>query len=271
MTRPIDLQPWLDHWALLPDGEPFASLSGWLVPVRQEGADCMLKVTSEPEELAGGALMVWWDGEGAARVLAREGEALLLERAMGSDDLAAMARSGRDDEACRILCGAGARLHATRLTPPPETLVPLEHWFRLLWPTASTHGGVLARAATVARTLLDATQQITVLHGDLHHGNVLDFGPRGWLAIDPKGLIGDRGYDHANMLCNPDVGTALAAGVLDRRIEIVSEAADIAPRRLLSWLLSYCGLSASWSMARGPGDATATLQIAEVAASRLGL
>ena len=271
MTQPIDLQPWLDHWELLPDGDPFASLSGWLVPVLQDGTACMLKVTSEPEELAGGALMVWWGGEGAARVLAREGEALLLERATGSDDLASMARGGRDDEVCRILCGVGARLHAKRPRSPPETIVPLEPWFRQLWPMASSHGGILANSATVARALLDAPQEVGVLHGDLHHGNVLDFGPRGWLAIDPKGLIGDRGYDHANMLCNPDVETALAAGVLDRRIQVVSSAADISPTRLLSWLLAYCGLSAAWSLADGPGDAEATLKIAEMAARSLGL
>ncbi|MGL1446712.1 aminoglycoside phosphotransferase family protein, partial [Vibrio parahaemolyticus] len=49
--------------------------------------------------------MEWWDGEGAARVLARDATALLLERATGTASLADMARSGQDDEACRILCG----------------------------------------------------------------------------------------------------------------------------------------------------------------------
>jgi streptomycin 6-kinase len=271
MIQPEDFQPWVDRWQLSPDGVPFESLAGRLMAVRRSGEAAMLKLSQTPEEIAGGALMSWWSGDGAARVLAREGEALLLERAMGQGDLASMARGGRDVEACHILCAAGARLHAPRPMPPPETLVPLEPWFRQLWPTATAHGGILAKSASVARALLDVPQEVTVLHGDLHHGNVLDFGPKGWLAIDPKGLIGDRGYDHANMLCNPDAETALAAGVMDRRIEIVSAAANMPPARLLSWLLAYCGLSASWSMAEGPGDATATLQIAEAAASRLGL
>lgn len=57
-----------------------------------------------------------------------------------------------------------------------------------------------------------------VLHGDVHHGNVLNFGARGWLAIDPRGLVGERAFDHANLLCNPDVATAAASGSwLDRR------------------------------------------------------
>src|SRR5690606_36059965 len=40
------------------------------------------------------------------------------------------------------------------------------------------------------------------LHGDIHHDNILH-GPRGWLAIDPHGLIGDPAYDAANLFYNP--------------------------------------------------------------------
>lgn len=64
----------------------------------------MLKIAVEAEERWGAALMVWWGGEGAVRVLAHEGEALLLERASGEDSLVEMSRNGRDDEASRIIC-----------------------------------------------------------------------------------------------------------------------------------------------------------------------
>jgi streptomycin 6-kinase len=261
--------PWMKAWSLTPDGDGFASLAGHLLPVRHEGAAAMLKVTQEKEEIAGGALMAWWAGEGAARVLAWDGEALLLERALGPNLLADMARTGRDDEACRILCAAGAQLHAPRPRPTPESLVPLERWFRQLWPTAQAQGGVFATSAAVARALLDDPQEVGVLHGDLHHGNVLDFGERGWLAIDPKGLLGDRGYDHANMLCNPDAATALAPGRMARQVEVVAEAAGMERRRVLGWLLAYCGLSGSWTLADGPGDVARTLALAEMAAGLL--
>lgn len=264
-----DFRPWLDRWSLTPDGEAFASLGGKLMPVIHRGAPAMLKLSQAPEEVAGGVLMEWWGGQGAALVLARDGEALLMERAMGVGDLAEMARGGHDDEACRILCAAAAGLHGARSTPPPASLVPLESWFRALWPAAEAHGGLFLKSAAVARGLLAEPREVGVLHGDLHHGNVLDFGPRGWLAIDPKGLIGDRGYDHANMLCNPDAATAAAQGVLARRVEVVSVAAQIEPIRLLNWLLAYLGLSAAWSLADGPGDAARTLEIAAMAAREL--
>ncbi len=40
------------------------------------------------------------------------------------------------------------------------------------------------------------------MHSDLHRENVLH-GKRGWLVIDPKGLIGDPMFDTANMFYNP--------------------------------------------------------------------
>jgi streptomycin 6-kinase len=135
--------------------------------------------------------MEWWDGDGAARVLARANDAFLLERAEGFASLADMARDGRDDEACRVLCAVADRLHASRPKPPPE-LVPLPHWFRELQPAAAIHGGILARCAEVAQALLAEPREVGVLHGDLHHGNVLDFGVRGWLAIDPKGVAAEH-------------------------------------------------------------------------------
>jgi streptomycin 6-kinase len=238
--------------------------------VRQDGAAAILKISHAPEEVAGGLLMAWWSGEGTARVLALKDDALLLERALGTRSLAEMARGGEDDEACEILCAVGRRLHAPRVAPPPASLVPLQPWFRALWPVAEARGGLFARSAAAARALLDDPRPPCVLHGDLHHGNVLDFGDRGWLAIDPKGLFGDRGYDHANMVCNPDVETATAPGALARRVRVISAAANLEPSRLLRWILAYCGLSAAWTLSDG-GDPWRALAIGEIAAAELAV
>ena len=59
---------------------------------------------------------------------------------MGSDSLAEMARSGRDDGACRILCATAARLHVRRLKPYPD-LIALMVWFRDL-ERAAARGGL---------------------------------------------------------------------------------------------------------------------------------
>ena len=257
----------LARWGLVPDGAPIVTRSSRLLPVRRHGAPAMLKVAVAAEERFGGALMAWWDGKGAARVLEQDGDAILLERATGKASLAGLAREGRDDEATRILCGVAATLHAPRDKPLPD-LVPLPRWFAALEPAAATRGGILAAAATASRALLAAPREVGVLHGDIHHGNVLDFGPRGWLAIDPKRLVGERGFDHANLFCNPDHATATDPGRFARRVKVVSRAAGLERGRLLRWILAWAGLSAAWLIGDGASPGTA-LAVAELALAEL--
>lgn len=260
---------YLARWDLTPDGDPIVTHSSRLLPVRQRGVPAMLKLPMEAEEKRGSLLMPWWNGQGAARVLAHDRDALLLERAMGTGSLTAFTRTGRDDEATRILCAAIATLHAHDAAPPPA-LVALTPWFRDLWPAAETHGGILARSADTARELLAHPQDVVVLHGDIHHDNVLDFGARGWLAIDPKGLIGERGFDYANLFCNPETDIEVTApDRFRRRLAIVAEASGIERERLLHWILAWAGLSAAWWLSDGV-QPEIDFRIAELAAGELG-
>ncbi|MDO9383837.1 MAG: aminoglycoside phosphotransferase family protein [Hyphomicrobiaceae bacterium] len=249
----IDFAPYLRRWALQADGAPFASLAGTLMPVLHAGAPAMLKISHEPDEIFGAGAMQWWDGEGAARVLAHDGEALLMERATGSRSLVTMVRDGQDDDASRIICGVAAQLHAPRPKPLPP-LKPMVHWFAALPLGAPQYGGIVARAAATLEQLLAFPRDVTQLHGDLHHENVLDGGQhRGWLAIDPKGLLGDRGYDFANIVCNPerDLDIVTSPGRLLRQAGVIAEAAGYERRRLLQWILAYAGLSAVWILDDG--------------------
>ena len=180
-----------------------------------------------------------------------------------------MARGGQDREATHILCAAIARLHAPRAAPPPATLVPLEVWFRALPAAAAVHGGVMATSWRAARRLLADPLDVTPLHGDVHHDNVLDAGQRGWLAIDPKGLIGERGFDYANIVCNPDIETAAAPGTLAGRAAIICAETGLERDRMLGWILAWAGLSAAFTL-EGAGDPWRALHIARLAAGQLG-
>jgi streptomycin 6-kinase len=258
---------YLSRWGLAPDGEPAVRPNSFLLPVRRDGVPLMLKIARVEEERDGAALMVWWNGDGAARVVEHDGYALLMERAAGTRSLAEMACGGEDDEASRILCAAAARLHAPRSAPPPA-LVPLDRWFSALEPLAAAHGGILSHAAATARELLADPRDVTVLHGDVHHGNVLDFGARGWLAIDPKGLVGERGFDFANLFRNPDMEWATAPGRLARQVDVVAAAAGLERARLVKWILAYAGLSVAWAV-EGGDDPAPQLTIAQIAATQL--
>lgn len=268
-TSSTPFEPWLARWSLTTDGAPLTTRFGnHLLPVRYDGAPAMLKIAVHEEERRGGELMEWWGGDGAARVLARDGDALLMERLTGARSLSAMARSGDDDEATRILCQTAQALHRPRREPAPRSLIPLGDWFRALEPAASQHGGTFQRSAAVAKSLLGTAGDPVVLHGDFHHDNVLDGGARGWLVIDPKGLMGEAGFEYANLFRNPDIDIALATGQLRRRARIVVNETGLEMKRLLQWVLAYAGLGAAWSLSSGD-DPGPGLRIAEAAAWEL--
>ncbi|MFU8945302.1 aminoglycoside phosphotransferase family protein [Mycetocola zhadangensis] len=262
----------LAQWRLTPVGPGFSTVSSHLQPVLRDGEPAMLKVARLEEEANGCRLLVWWDGHGAARVLEHDDRAVVL--AMGGDSLVPMSVSGDDDRAVRVLCDVAAELHAVsrrRFAERPEGLIPLEEWFRSLFARSETEG-FYARAASLARRLVDAPfdpADLVVLHGDLHHDNVLDFGPDlGWLAIDPKFLVGHRVFDYTNILCNPN--PSIAESRFDRRVELISERAGITERALLEWTVAWTALSASWFAADGAvEDEHNALRIGVLAERRL--
>ncbi|MGH7016892.1 MAG: aminoglycoside phosphotransferase family protein, partial [Caulobacteraceae bacterium] len=99
------LAPWMAHWNLEPDGEPFTTRWGsHLAPVLFEGRRAMLKLAGGREESRGSILLQWWRGEGAPEVFARKGKAVLMERLECGENLEAMALGDRDAEATAILC-----------------------------------------------------------------------------------------------------------------------------------------------------------------------
>lgn len=255
-------EPYLVRWGLTPDGDPIATDNSNLLPVRRGAVPAMLKIAREDEERWGALLMMWWNGDGAAQVLAYDSDALLLERATGTRSLADIARNGRDDEATSILCDVAKRLHTPRPAPPPPGLLSLTDWFEGLWAPAAQRGGILLRGAAEARRLLGEPRDVVVLHGDLHHGNILDGGSRGWLAIDPKRLRGERAFDFANIFRNPDRETAMATGRLERRLDVVSGASNLDRVRLLRWILALTSLSAAWILSDGDAP-TLDLAVAE--------
>lgn len=262
-------EPYLSRWQLLPDGEPIMTHGSRLLPVRRGAVPAMLKIALDDDEAIGNQLMAWWAGAGAAPVLAREGAALLMARAEGGRSLLHLARHGEDDLASRLACACLARLHAPRPGPAPS-LLSLARWFQALRPAAEREGGVLLESLAAADALLADPRDEVVLHGDAHHENILDFGEHAWLAIDPKRVRGERGFDFANLICNPQLPTATDPARFTRQVAVIAEAADLPRQRLLQWVLAYSGLSAAWFLEdRNQPGAGHQRQVARLAAEAL--
>jgi streptomycin 6-kinase len=253
MNTPL-LERYLREWRLRLDGPLLESHSSWLQPARQLGRPVMLKLLKDTsDEQAGADVLRYFAGNGAVRLIAADPGGVLMERADDDVSLRMMALSGGDDRAAGILAGCVRRLHAPRECAAPDGLTPLRDWFRSLF-AHEAELPILARCADVARRLLAEPRDVTVLHGDLHHDNVLH-GSRGWLAIDPKGLSGERSYEVANLLGNPWPHGEIVHQT-DRMLRLSTlygSRLDHDPRRVLGFALAHAGLSASWSLDDG-GD-----------------
>ncbi len=215
----------------------------------------ILKPLGAVEERRGAQLLEWYGGEGAATIFEIHGDTIFMEWLDGGT-LGDAVRAGHDDQASIALCTLVAGLQRPR-GEAPEFLLPLRERFQALFDTEvriwpHTARDMYARAAGIAHKLFDRPTAQIPLHGDLHHDNILS-SDRGWLAIDPKGLLGDPAYELANAFINP-VGAP--DQVKDpRRIaalaDIIAERLGHDRKRILGWACAHAALSACWSLADG--------------------
>ena len=101
---------------------------------------------------------------------------------------------------------------------------------------------------------LEASQnQRRLLHGDLHHYNVLFDSTRGWLAIDPKGVVGEVEFEIGATLRNPFERPDLfvSPAIVERRLARLARRLNINLARALEWGFAQAVLSAIWSLEDG--------------------
>lgn len=99
---------------------------------------------------------------------------------------------------------------------------------------------------------------------------MLDFEGKGWLAIDPKKLHGDRAFDFANIFCNPDLSIASAPAAFQQRLQTVCSETGIERRRLLEWIVAWAALSAVWFIEDNlEADAATDLAVGTLAMAEL--
>jgi streptomycin 6-kinase len=249
-------------WALEPDGE-FPLSYAYVEPVRRaDGTPAVLKLTlpGDVEAAREAAALERFGGEAAAAVLAHDASrgALLLERLEPGTPLAELA--ARDDDAATLAAAGVMR----RLRRAPAAGFPdAATWGRALYGEWGLPAALVAAAREEHTTLCASSAAPALLHGDLHHLNVLRAG-EGWKAIDPKGVVAEPAYETGALLRNP-LGATLTRPLLERRIALLAGALELDPARIRAWARVQAVLAAAWSVQDGQ-DAAFFLRCAELLA-----
>ncbi|GAA3699779.1 streptomycin 6-kinase [Microlunatus aurantiacus] len=234
----------IHEWRLRVDGPTLSGNCAMVVPVRtDDGREAVLKLTwphweAETEHLALRA----WQGDGAVELWRADPRrfALLLERASVDRDLHALGVL----DACEVVAGLYRRLHVDPL-PQTRRLSDLcREWLGRL-PVLLDANLISRRFVSQAERLLrdfagDPETDLALIHSDLHYFNVLAAEREPWLAIDPKPLAGDPGYEVGPLLGNRWDEIMAAASprqaLLDRLFTVV-DVAGLDEDRVRDWVV----------------------------------
>ncbi len=196
--------------------------------------------------------------------------ALLLERILPGYNLTHLPD---EREAARI---AANMMLALRRPPPEGSEFPtMEKWcqgfnrYRERFDEESglIPGSIFNHACGIVRELLVSTEEQYFLHGDLHHNNLLYREDGSWVAIDPKGVIGEFAFEVGPYLYNPIPDLILSPTleqVINCRLNILEEFTGLDRHRMAAWSFCRAILAAIWSAEEGDRDLSYWVKIAEV-------
>jgi streptomycin 6-kinase len=258
---PAMLAECAERWSLtvMP---PFPNLSyNYVAPaVRADGSDAVLKVgVPNPELTTEIEALRRYDGRGIVRLLEADAGRgwLLLERLTPGIPLSTL----EDDERATSIAAQVMR-QLWRPAPSEHPFPTVAKWglgFRRL--RAEFNGGtgpfpaaLVGRAESLYAELLATSAESMLLHGDLHHDNILSAERQPWLALDPKGLVGEPAYEMGALLRNPYprlLAWPNLQQILARRLHQLAEELGFDRQRLLGWGLAQAVLSAWWNYEDG--------------------
>ncbi len=234
---------------------PFANLSSNYVTLvtRSDGTEAVLKlgVPDEGFQTEMEALRLY-DGRGMVRLLKADGGlgAMLLERVKPGTLLSTVI----DDVQAASICAEVMR--RLRLPLPMEHRFPtVSTWasrlenlrFRFDGSTGPFPAYLVDKAERIFSELIGTMGDLVLLHGDLHQMNILSATREPWLAIDPKGVVGEAEYEVGAFMRNGLAPGENLERLLARRVDQLADELGFDRERILGWSLAQAVLSAWWS------------------------
>ncbi len=253
-------------------GAPFELSYNYVAPARRaDGTDVVLKLSPHGDDFRHELTATrHFAGRGMARLLESDETRgiALLERLLPGRMLVELGDDERETE-----IAAEVMLALRRGAPPDTTLPTTRDWFAAFAKHRTEHGGPgpLPRDAfeygeAMYEELLRTSGQPVLLHGDLHHYNILSAERAPWLAIDPHGVVGEAAFETGAYFGNPaDLLTRPhPERILERRAHVFAERLGLDRQRVLAWGVAYQTLSAVWSAENGGTHWGKAIRVAEM-------
>lgn len=253
------------QWGVVLEHKTLATVSSVIGVGLRDGRPVVLKVSRARSDEQAGVMALRHFGDKAAAVVieARDG-AVLLERAVPGTPLTQLVREGSDQEATAILCRVMDTIHTA--PTPTSTFPTVEDWGRGFQRHVESGdrrlpSGLVSRASDLFRALCLSQSDRYLLHGDLHHDNVVLDARRGWLVIDPKGVIGERAYEVGAALRNPtsEPRWFTEPSNVEQRVAAYAGRLNVGRDRVAAWAYAQAVLSAIWSVEDGEDPTTGLL------------
>jgi streptomycin 6-kinase len=240
-------------------GAPVGNLSfNYVAPaVLADGTEVIVKTGLTEEFPSQPQALQHFDGHGMVRLLAYDEHdaVMLLERLKPGISL----RTVEDDEIA-IAAAADVMRKIWRPLPPQHDPFPsVSDWgkgFARL--RQQFHGGTgpiprepFEKAEKLYAELCASMTEPVLLHGDLHQDNILSAEREPWLAVDPKGVIGEPVYETGAILRNfwPDIlSTPNPKSLMAGRIDQLSAALGFDRVRIYNWGFAQAVLSVVWCL-----------------------
>ena len=234
----------------LTDLKPVANISfNYVASGFQDKKHIILKLGLNEKALAKeAACLQAFAQHGAAEVLATEPGMILMERANPGTTLKAYFLD-QDAQALTILCQCIQQLHSAKI-PKQAHFLHLKELLTILDNDLAIPLDISSKARQLRDDLLVSTDNDVLLHGDLHHDNILKHGDT-WLVIDPKGFIGDPIFDVCAFIYNPMpalLDQAKPVDIIHDRIQVCADLLGFSKQRIHDWLYVKSVLCWAWCL-----------------------
>ena len=258
---PSIIQEFEKKWSLKV-GPPYPLSYNYVAPAtRSDGTDVVLKIgfPGDREFKTEIEALTIFNGDGAVRLFEadKENAVILLEKVTPG---VLLSEIDDDEKATRILASVIQKLH--KPLPASHAFITIDGWIKELSNFHNKPGSTLPldlinKARELFTYLIKSSAPAVLVHGDLHHDNILSSTRAGWLAIDPKGIAAEPAYEVAAMIRNPYQKLKNVINLeemLHRRILILSEELGFNPLRIHQWCLAQTVLSAVWNHGEAKGS-----------------